>query len=165
MNALKRVVKLFGIAALLVFMCGCAESDGARRPPAGAAEIPEKEAERMDAVPMKVQVKKDDTVFVFALNDGRAARELYAQLPVTVQVEDFGTNEKIFYPPEALSTEDTPQAEGQEGTLAYYAPWGDVVMFYGHFERNAGLYALGEAVSGMEEIMTLDGAVEISAVG
>ena len=48
---------------------------------------------------------------------------------LTIEVEDYSTNEKIFYPPQALDTTDAPLAEGGAGVLAYYAPWGDVVMF------------------------------------
>lgn len=49
------------------------------------------------------------------------------------------------------------------GTPAYYAPWGDVVMFYAPFKPSGSLYALGEAVSGVEDIGTLAGTLEISA--
>lgn len=112
---------------------------------------------------MRLQVQNGDVVIVFALNDSRAARELYTHLPLTVEAEDFGANEKIFYPPEALSAEDAPLADGSMGTLAYYAPWGDVVMFYAPFEPSGNLYALGEAVSGVEDIGTLAGTLEISA--
>ena len=33
---------------------------------------------------------------LFELNDSSASGDLYAQLPLTVQIEDFSTNEKIF---------------------------------------------------------------------
>ena len=41
---------------------------------------------------------------VYELNNSQAAAELYDQLPLTLEVEDYSTNEKIFYPPEALDT-------------------------------------------------------------
>lgn len=164
MNALKKAAKIFGVAALLILMCGCATGGEPPRPAAGAAvDAPEKDGGRTEDGSMRLQVQNGDTVIVFALNDSRAARELYAQLPLTAEAEDFGLNEKIFYPPEELSAEDAPQADGQKGTLAYYAPWGDVVMFYAPFEPSGSLYALGEAVSGMEDIGTLAGTLEISA--
>ena len=87
---------------------------------------------------------------LFELNDSSASGDLYAQLPLTVQIEDFSTNEKIFYPPQELNTENSPLAEDGAGTLAYYAPWGDVVMFYGDYNENSSLYELGQAVSGGE---------------
>ena len=36
-----------------------------------------------------------------------------------------------------------------------------MVMFYGSFDANGSLFALGEAVSGAEQIANLTGTVEI----
>ena len=59
--------------------------------------------------------------------------------------------ENIFYPPEKLNVSKTPPASnGRAGSLAYYAPWGDAVMFYGSFSPAPGLYDLGHAISGGE---------------
>ena len=69
-----------------------------------------------------IRITDGDVEVVFALNDSAAAQALYAQLPLTLPVEDYGGNEKIFYPPEELDVQDAPLAEGPAGTLAYYAP-------------------------------------------
>jgi len=53
-------------------------------------------------------------------------------------------------------------AEGGSGILAYYEPWGDAVMFYGGFAGNSGLYELGKAVSGEENISKISGTIEIN---
>ncbi len=42
-----------------------------------------------------IQVSANDATVVFELNDSAAASALIDQLPLTVEVEDFGTNEKI----------------------------------------------------------------------
>ena len=99
---------------------------------------------------------------IFALNDSQAAKDLYAQLPLEIDVKDYSNNEKIFYP-QALNTENTPLAENKIGTLAYYAPWQDVVMFYGEFRQNDQLFKLGEVVSGGEVIPNLSGKIKIEA--
>lgn len=100
---------------------------------------------------------------VFELNSGTAADSLYAQLPLTIEVEDYSDNEKIFYP-DALDTSNAPLAENAVGTLAYYAPWKDVVMFYGEFNKNNSLFELGHAVQGVEMIKDLSGSIKIEAV-
>lgn len=112
----------------------------------------------------RIEVKADDATVVFEFNDSMAARELYGQLPLSVEVENFSTNEKIFYLPERLDEGDAPHAEGGKGVLAYYAPWGNVVMFYGSFSPNPGLYELGEAVSGADGIANLTGTLTVAAV-
>lgn len=98
---------------------------------------------------------------IFELNDSDAAESLWKQLPLEAEVSNFSNNEKIFYPDDSLNTANTPIAEGGAGTLAYYKPWGNVVMFYGPFSSNRSLYGLGEVVDGKELIPTLSGMLRI----
>ena len=119
-----------------------------------------------DEKTMRINVMANGKTTVFELNNSPAARDLYVQLPLRITVENYGGNEKIFYPPKKLNTTDTPKAGGgQTGTLAYYAPWGDVVMFYGSFNSAPGLYELGHAVSGSEYIQGMSGTIRIEKGG
>ena len=112
----------------------------------------------------QIRVTCDGAEAVYELNDSAAADALYAQLPLTLPVEDFSTNEKVFYPPDALDTSDTPLAFGGTGTLAYYAPWGDVVLFYDEYSGNPSLYELGRIVSGGELVSSFSGEITVEAV-
>ncbi len=114
-----------------------------------------------DQTTMKINVIANGKTTMFQLNGSTAARELVDQLPLRIPVENYGNNEKIFYPPKKLGTADTPQADARAGTLAYYAPWGDVVMFYKNFGSASGLYELGHAVSGSEYIRGMSGTIRI----
>lgn len=112
-----------------------------------------------------ITVACGDATVTYQLNDSAAADALLSQLPLTLEVEDFSDNEKVFYPPEELDVTDAPLAEtGEAGTLAYYEPWGDVVMFYGPFSPNGALYELGRAVVGEGAISGLSGAIEVALV-
>lgn len=112
---------------------------------------------------MQIRIQSgDDKVLIFQLNESRAARALYEQLPLMVELENYSTNEKIFYPPTPLDTADTPLADGGIGTLAYYAPWGDVVIFYGSYRSNSQLYELGNVISGGDLMRTPSGNVHIT---
>lgn len=122
------------------------------------------EMEESNVETNQISVTCGDTQVVYELNDSSAAQSLLSQLPLTVEVEDFSTNEKVFYPPQELDTSDTPLAEGGAGTLAYYAPWGDVVLFYDSFSANGSLYELGEAVSGVENIGQMSGTITVETV-
>lgn len=122
------------------------------------------ETEEENVETSQISVTCGDMQVVYALNDSPAAQGLLSQLPLTVVVEDFSTNEKVFYPPQELDTSDTPLAEGGAGTLAYYAPWGDVVLFYDSFSANGSLYELGEAVSGAEDISQMTGTITVETV-
>ncbi len=111
---------------------------------------------------MRMTVNADGNTIIFELNDSQAAKDLFAQLPLQIDVENYSSNEKIFYPPKKLKTANTPLVKSaQSGTLAYYAPWGDVVMFYGRFGSASGLYELGDAVQGAEHIKDLSGSLQI----
>lgn len=110
---------------------------------------------------MKIRVDGQGTEIIFRLNDSQAAQDLYGQLPLTVNVENFGGDEKIFYPRKELRVSGARKADAKVGTLAYYAPWGDVVMFYKNFGTAAGLYELGSAVSGEGTIASLSGEVTL----
>ena len=111
---------------------------------------------------MQVSVHSNGNITVFQLNNSPASKELYDQLPLIIEVENYSHNEKIFYPPKKLDTSNTPLADAKMGTLAYYAPWGNVVMFYRDFGKASGLYDLGYAVSGVEHIQNMSGTIEIT---
>lgn len=127
------------------------------------------ETESEDGVPndektMQILVQGNGHTVVFKLNDSPASRSLYNQLPLNIEVENYSSNEKIFYPPDKLEIGGTPLTDGGgEGGLAYFASWGDVVMFYGKYGPYSGLYELGTAVSGSEWIQELSGEILISA--
>ena len=125
------------------------------------------EAEEEDeaATERQISVRSGDAEVIYRLNDGNAADSLYEMLPLTVEVEDYSTNEKIFYPPEELACVETPLAmsDTEGGTLAYYEPWGNVVMFYDGYNENSSLYELGHVVSGMENIGRMSGTITITA--
>lgn len=111
-----------------------------------------------------ISVQYQGQEILYELNDSLAAKALLEQLPLTVEIKDFSTNEKIFYPPEGLDVSDAPLASGGSGILAYYAPWKDIVMFYDDFDSNGSLYELGKIVSGENVILQLEGMVTISKV-
>ena len=45
---------------------------------------------------MIIRVSSGDNVITFELNDSKAAKDLYSQLPLDLEVSDFSTNEKFF---------------------------------------------------------------------
>ena len=118
--------------------------------------------EKEEEEAMMISVKSDAYEIIYELNGSRAAEELYAQLPLTTEVEPFSNNEMTFYP-EKLSIEDTPLSGGEPGSLSYYEPWGDVVMFYAPCAPNSSLYELGTVVSGEKFIENLSGTITVSS--
>lgn len=110
---------------------------------------------------MRITVQSKGNTILFELDNSQAAKELYEQLPLKIAVEEYSDNEKIFYPPKKLDTTGASLADAKAGSLAYYAPWGDVVLFYGDFGSADGLYELGRVVSGENYIKDVSGEIKI----
>lgn len=130
-----------------------------------AADMETSENENQEALHTgkTIRVQNGDYTILFELNDSQAARDLYEQLPLTLDNKDFSNNEKTFYPPKKLSVSETPHSDGKAGTLSYYEPWGDVVLFYGDCNPNDQLYELGKVISGAEWISEISGSITVSA--
>jgi hypothetical protein len=155
------------IAIFAIILSGCASKQNDNNPQSSMSKTDESIADVDSSeanTTLQIRVESGSKGIIFALNDSSAAKALYEQLPLTLPIENYSTNEKIFYPPEKLDVSDTPLASGSAGTLAYYEPWGDVVIFYGEFTGANGLYSLGEALSGAEEIENLSGEIRIEKV-
>ncbi len=112
---------------------------------------------------MKISVSDGKNKIVYELNASGQSKSLYSQLPLKAQIEDYSTNEKIFYPKEKLPLKNGIEGSGDSGTLAYFSPWGNVVLFYGKFSEYPGLFILGKAASGAENIKNLSGMVSVEA--
>lgn len=155
------VAAALGAGALLG---GCSgEGNGAGSTAGAPVSAPVEEDAMADG--RTITVTCGEATVTYQLNDSSAASALLAQLPLTLAVDDFSDNEKIFYPPEGLDVAGAPLAEsGEAGTLAYYEPWGDVVMFYGPFSPNGALYELGRAVVGEGVVSGLSGTIEVVLV-
>ena len=113
---------------------------------------------------MKISVSDGTNTIIYQLNNSPSAKSLYEMLPLDVEAENFGNNEKIFYPEQKIDTADGVEGGGEAGGLALFSPWGNVVMYYGSFEAYPGLYILGEAVEGVEQIRNLSGMIHVEAV-
>ena len=160
---------LFGLMAFALSACGTdnpetsvtSTSEQTASETESASSAATEDQEEVENAVRRISVQFGENVVIYELNGGTAATSLYEQLPLTIEVEDFSTNEKIFYPPEELDTSNSPLAQTGAGTLAYYAPWGDVVMFYGDYNENPSLYELGQVVSHGELVREMSGTIII----
>ena len=93
---------------------------------------------------VEILVKSAEHEVVCTLNSSRAARDLLTQLPLSLDISDYAGKEKNFSPPAKLDTSGASLAAGSKGSLAYFAPWNNVVLFYRDGGPFSGLYELGE---------------------
>lgn len=93
---------------------------------------------------MKIQLDVNGTGVTATLDDNETAREFVSLLPLTVTLEDYNRTEKISTLPNKLSTQGAPAGiDPSPGDIAYYAPWGNLAIFYRDFGYSRGLVKLG----------------------
>lgn len=93
---------------------------------------------------MKVYVRSGQTVMAGHIDDTPAGRDFCALLPLTLTVQDYANAEKIADLPKPLSLARAPKGSSAEpGDIAYYAPWGNIALFYQSAAFAPGLVKLG----------------------
>jgi hypothetical protein len=102
---------------------------------------------------MKIRILAKGWQSTAELEDSAAARDLAALLPLELTLRDYHGMEKIADLPTRLSTHGALDGiDPAIGDIAYYAPWGNVAIFYRDFGYSRSLVRLGQVegdVSGL----------------
>lgn len=111
---------------------------------------------------MKINIKVKDKVITATLIDSKTTQDFISLLPLTLTLEDYAKTEKISYLSRKLSTEDAPpSSDPAVGDIAYYAPWGNLAMFYQDSGYANGLIILGKIDGGIEAF-NVPGSVKVT---
>lgn len=103
--------------------------------------------------PVHIVLKTDAREWVATLDDNAAARAFVGLLPLELTLTDYNATEKISDLPEKLRTDGTPPGYTPEaGDIAYYAPWGNLALFYRGFGYSSGLVRLGRLRDGVDDL-------------
>ena len=106
-----------------------------------------------EAGTMKIRIEIEGTLVTATLNGTEAARDFASLLPLTLTLEDYNSTEKVADLPRKLSTKGAPPGSDPDvGDIAYYAPWGNLALYYQDFGYSAGLVKLGSVDTGMETL-------------
>jgi hypothetical protein len=135
--------------SVLVLAAACGGQDGATADrPAGSPAPTVASSGGADRTQngtiMQVRIVVDGTELHGTLEDTPVARDFAALLPVTLTLSDFHRTERIADLPRRLDTAGAPSGTAaQAGDITYYAPWGNLALFYRDAGHADGLVRLG----------------------
>jgi hypothetical protein len=143
------------IAILHVLVCStCAVAQVAA--PAAAARQASTPAAPSTSKPMKIRITEGTLVLTATLEDSAPAADFASMLPLSLTLQDYAATEKIAYLPRKLVTTGVPAGIDPEvADLAYYAPWGNLVIYYRDAGFDKGLVRLGRLDGGVGALQRL----------
>lgn len=107
---------------------------------------------------IRIKLTFNNQEVIVNMDDNPTSKDFLSLLPLTLTFEDYAGTEKISYPSDKLSTEEAPSGiDPAVGDFTYYAPWGNLAIYYKDFGYSNGLIKLGEIESGIEKLENLNG--------
>lgn len=92
----------------------------------------------------RIHVIVGNQTLTATLEDTPAGRDFAALLPLELSLSDYNATEKVADLPRKLDTTGAPSSYAPKaGDITYYAPWGNLAIFYKDFGHSAGLIKLG----------------------
>lgn len=102
---------------------------------------------------MRVAMLVNGESVTISLENNQTSRDFVALLPLDLTLEDYAASEKITTLSRKLSTQDAaPGITPVTGDFAYYAPWGNIAIFYKGFTYSPGLIKLGALETNLDII-------------
>lgn len=142
------------LAAVSLSACGGAneDDDQATRAPGASTPAPsptptpssgDRDANSSGGPPIRITF--GDTELTARLHHNATARDLAAQLPLTLSFSDLNNVEKTARLPRELSRDGASEgADPVVGDIGYWAPDGDLVFYYGDVGFWNGIVRIGE---------------------
>ncbi|MET0066002.1 MAG: cyclophilin-like fold protein [Candidatus Thiodiazotropha sp.] len=110
---------------------------------------------------IRIHVIVADEILTAKLDDTPSGRDFAALLPLELTLTDYHATEKIADLPRKLDTSQAPPSyTPQAGDITYYAPWGNLAIFYKPFQTASGLVRLG-AFNGPIDALLRDDSLRI----
>jgi hypothetical protein len=150
------------LASISLSACGGGDEDGDQATGAPGASTPapspspspasgDQDANSSDGTPIRITF--GETVLTARLRDNATARDLAAQLPLTLTFSDFNNVEKIAPLPRELSLEGVPEGDDPVvGDIGYWSSDGNLVFYYGDVGFWNGIVRIGEFDGEMDAI-------------
>ena len=151
---MKRVLLMIAMTAAV---SACGQTDGA------GATTPAPQRSHQQVNTMNIRILIDGTPIAATLADNATSRHFASLLPLTLTLKEYASTEKIADLPKRLSTDGAPAAmTPKTGDITYYAPWGNLAIFYKDGHDSEGLMKLGSVDAGGVDALRRAGSFEVT---
>jgi len=100
---------------------------------------------------MKIKITAGNKVAIAILDDNPTSKDFATRMPLTIELTDYASTEKIHYLSSKLSVKNAPPGMTPAiGDITYYSPWGNLALFYKGFSYSSGLIKIGRIESGVD---------------
>lgn len=114
-------------------------------------EDPSFPPERNEGVKIHIQI--GGKTLSATMRDHATARDFISLLPLGLTLEDYARTEKTSGLPRKLTRDGAPAgSDPAVGDIAYYAPWGNLAIYYRDSGYADGLIILGKIDGGVEAL-------------
>ena len=128
-----------------VLLCGAALAETRAAPTPTEASV------------SRINVFVGNETLAATLDDTPAGRDFAALLPLELSLSDYHATEKVADLPRALDTTSAPASyTPKAGDITYYAPWGNLAIFYKPFRSAPGLVRLGAFDGPIDALLRVD---------
>jgi hypothetical protein len=155
------------VVCLVAALNGLACLESAATETGAVSASPSERSSRAPLSATRIQISVNGKVIATAtLDQHDSARDFAAMLPLNLKLKDYAATEKIADLPRALSTKGAPRAYVPlAGDISYFAPWGNLAIFYKDGHLSSGLVRLGRLDAGPDVIQRAgDATVSIDRV-
>lgn len=114
------------------------------------------------AAELPIRIVAEGWTATAVLADTPSARDFAALLPLRLMLADYAATEKVANLPRKLTMEGAPAGHDPAvGDIGYYAPWGNLAIYYRDFGYSTGLVRLG-GISGGLDMLRRPGNVAVT---
>ena len=125
-------------------------------------EIGNIESDKKMSTNKRIKLSFDNEELYVKLENNNSTQDFLKLLPLTIKFEDYNNTEKIAMLDTKLDTTDAPSGyDPQIGDFAYYAPWGNLSVFYKNFRYSNSLIKLGTFENGIDKMKNIVDGTEI----
>lgn len=108
---------------------------------------------KMNQARIKMTFGKEE--IIVRMFDNKTTKDFLSKLPMTLEFEDYAKTEKISYLNSNLIV-DKETSSKETSDFTYYAPWGNLAIFYKGYGNDGGLVKMGIIESGKDKLKKIE---------